>query len=612
MRFLLIVILFCAALAGSTFLAKVGLRNSVEKEMQVQSLAVLEEAGFGGVEVTFDHLDAALSGYVDRPEDLPRVVELLKEKVPAAYWPEPGECHISVRPTLPPRLKVTRAAEETNVRIEGTLAAGDEAVRNLLGSRLHVLSGVDTVDNAVELDAMVLPFTKMAEFASLASGLLSHPGAVTVALEEGKLSVSGTLPNEGLKKGLLELASATGAEKVEDGVSVKVPDTFLRASELRVTRNRFGVTLSGVFPAGVEREPLLQVVRGAIKDLVVTDRIEGDPACAPALWQGRLEALLPVMLGNLDGEMTAEFSESRIRVSGTTGNDASRAAVLAQLEPFRVADPPLDLLIEIEVAEGRVSPDSIEWTAVFEGGLLILEGQLPGTGTAEEIETLLKERLPEVSLKNETRPMEGEAAEKLGDALPEFFVESLARVSTAKLQMKGGVLDLEGRTIALPDRQIIENLAVNAMPAEIRIQNRLLHADQPFPKPELLPEERTRLGEAMKAHPVYFEKGSDIVSGEERSKVSAVAEALATAGGEVELVVTGYSDNIGNSASNKELSLRRAGHVKDELVKLGIAEASMTLDAVEEDVSSIPRSERWKSRRVEVTLKPLTPAETKP
>lgn len=605
-------ILFCAALAGSTFLAKVGLRGSVESEMRDQALAVLGDAGFDGVKVGFDHLDAALSGHVDRPEDLPRVVELLKEKVPAANWPDPGACDITVRPTLPPRLLVTRAAGEARVRIEGVLAAGDEAVRTLLGSRLHVLSGVETVDNTVELDPMVLPFTKMAEFASLTSGILANPGAVTVTLEEGELSLAGTLPNDGLKQGFLELASAIGAEKINDSLTVKVPDTFSRVSELRVTRNRFGVTLSGVFPTSAGREQVLSAVKGAVKGLPVTDRIEADPACAAAAWQGRLEVVLPVLLRSLEGEMTAEFSEARIRVSGTAGKAESKAAVLAELEPFRATDPPLDLVVEIELAEGRVSPGLIEWTAVLEGGLLVLQGQLPGSDTAGKIQALLKERLPDLSVKDETRPMEGEAADKLGESLPEFFAESLARVSIAKLQMKGGILDLEGRTVALPDRQIIENLAVNAMPAGIRVQNRLLHADQPFPKPSLLPEERTRLGETLKTYPVYFEKGSDIVTGEERAKVSSLAEAVKAAGSGVELVVTGYSDNIGNSASNEELSLRRAGHVRDELVKLGIGETSMTLAAVEEDVSGIPKSERWKSRRVEVALKPLDAAKTEP
>ena len=177
-------------------------------------------------------------------------------------------------------------------------------------------------------------------------------------------------------------------------------------------------------------------------------------------------------------------------------------------------------------------------------------------------------------------------------------------MSIAKFTLREGVLDLEGRTIALPDRQIIHNLAVNTLPGSIRVHNRLLHADQPFPKPTLLPEDRTRLAEALKPFAIYFDKASDLLKDEEKAKITSIHEAIQAAGSNVELVVTGFSDNVGNLASNEALSLRRAGNVRSELVRLGLAEASLSLGSAEEDVSDVPRSEKWKARRVEVSLKP--------
>lgn len=610
MRFLVIVVLFFLAVAGSAFLAKVGLRGNVEMELESQAIAALREAGYTGVKVEFDHLNGSVSGYVDRPDEVAKVFSVLGAKVPTAYWPQPEASELEIRPTLPPKLRVIRGEGSDRAKIEGTLSDDDESARALLGARIHSLPGIGEVDNAVTLDPMYLPFPKMAEFASLVSGLLAHPGPAEIALEDGVLKIVGTLPNDGLKAGLIDLAGQLGAGRVEDQVEVKVPDTFLRVSELRLTRNRFGITLSGVFPAESDRSALLTALREAGPSGSVVDRIEPDPTCAAAPWQARLPQLLPALLRGLNGEMTAEFNATQIRVNGSAVDAAARQAVIDQLEPFRAAVPPYELLLEIEESASAAGVGAIELSAVYEGGLLVLSGRLsdPAIGTA--IQEALKESLPELSVKNEIAGGAGEA--DWFARLPEFFAEVLPRVSNAKFTLREGVLDLEGRTVALPDRQIIQNVAVNTVPGSIRVHNRLLHADQPFPKPDLLPEDRTSLAESLKPFAVYFDKASDIVKEEEKAKIASIHEAIKAAGGEVELVVTGFSDNVGNSASNEELSLRRAGNVKAELVRLGLPEALLSLASVEEDVSDVPRSEKWKARRVEVSLKPAKSTGTNP
>ncbi len=60
---------------------------------------MLAEAGYAEVLVEFDHLEGSLSGTVDRPADVAKVIELLKARVPAAHWPEAGDTAISIRPT---------------------------------------------------------------------------------------------------------------------------------------------------------------------------------------------------------------------------------------------------------------------------------------------------------------------------------------------------------------------------------------------------------------------------------------------------------------------------------------------------------------------------------
>ncbi len=603
MRFLAIFLLFLFAVAGSAFVAQVGLRGSVEEELGRKSLELLSGAGFGGVTVAFDHLDGSLSGTVDRPEDVATVVRLLREGVPTAYWPEPEATRIGIRPTLPPRLTVSREEDSDRVRVEGALALAEDAGRSLLGSRLHALPDVAGVDNEAKLDAMVRPFPKMAEFASLASGILAHPGAAEVVLLEGKLAVSGTVPNEGLKKGLLDLAAQIGAESLDDGIRVKPPQTFTRVAELRLTRNRFGVVLGGVLPSEADRVALLELFRAADAKLLVTDRIEVSDTCAPAAWQERLAEAIPALLAGLGGEMTAEFGETQIRVSGTATDDKARQTFLDRLVPLRTGPPAFELVADI-ATEGGSRESAVSLTAVYEGGLLVLSGKVSDPGFATALEAKLKGPLPDTIIKNELETVPATPGDAWTAGLAEFFAETLPRLSAGKFVFQDGVLDLEGRTVSLPDRQVVQNLAVNLLPPAFKIQNRLLHADQPFPKPTLLPEARIKLAETLKALPIYFDKNSDALQEEGKAKVASVAEAVKAAAAEIDLVVTGFADNVGNAASNERLSLRRAAAVRAELVRLGLPEAAISVVSEGEDVSDVPSSERWKSRRVEVSPKP--------
>jgi outer membrane protein OmpA-like peptidoglycan-associated protein len=606
MRFLVIVVLFGFAVAGSAFLAKVGMRGSVEGELAESAGRVLAEAGYAEVLVEFDHLEGSLSGTVDRPADVAKVIELLKARVPAAHWPEAGDTAISIRPTLPPKLKVVRSEASDVVRVEGVLSALEDNGRSLLGSRLHSLPGVATVDNAVTLDPMVLAFPKLAEFISLASGLLAHDGPVEVALNDGVLSLSGAVPNEGLKSSLLELASGIGASSVDDRIGVKPPTTFTRVSDLKITRNRFGVILNGVYPTEAEREKLLAVFRAANPSLSVTDRLQIGDNCGPAVWQESLGTIVPVLLSSLTGELTAEFTADQIRVSGVAADEGSRQGLLDRLAPLAGSNGGLGLKLDTEIhIEGEKAVTAVELTAVYEGGLLVIKGKLPKPEIVAAIEARIQDKMPDLLVKNEVSAAPESAGDEWAGGLVEFFAEALGRVSTGTFTFKDGVLELEGRTVALPDRQLIQNLAVNLLPPRFKIENRLLHADQPFPKPVLQPEQRTRLAEALKPLPVYFEKNSEVLEEEEKAKVNSIAEAVKGAGAEVALLVTGFADNKGDADRNKELSLRRAESVRAELIRLGLPEASLEVASTGEDVSGVSRSELWKSRRVEVTLKPV-------
>lgn len=163
-------------------------------------------------------------------------------------------------------------------------------------------------------------------------------------------------------------------------------------------------------------------------------------------------------------------------------------------------------------------------------------------------------------------------------------------------------MKLEGTVVALSDLQILQNVAVNTAAQELSIDNQLQHPAQSFPEPELLPEQREKLVESFQQFPVYFDSGSEVVSSKERPKLEALAKLLTEAEAAEEIRVTGYADNIGNDEFNRKLGMSRAASVVAVLESLGIKKDRLAVSSEIEDVSSVRRSDRWKSRRVELSL----------
>ncbi len=85
--------------------------------------------------------------------------------------------------------------------------------------------------------------------------------------------------------------------------------------------------------------------------------------------------------------------------------------------------------------------------------------------------------------------------------------------------------------------------------------------------------------------------------------LSELANALNASGGKVTLI--GHTDNIGDPASNKAMSLDRAKHIRATLVKKGVSQAQVIVKGLGESkpiaTNDNPRG-RYKNRRVEVRL----------
>lgn len=607
MRFLFAAILFLLAVAAFTFVAKVFYLGTVEGEFERASSEALRHAGFEEVTVDFDHHDASVSGFVDSETEKATVLETIRKAVPIAHLPEAGEVALKIRPSVPPEVAVTRDEGSATVLVVGALGAAGEEIRELLGSRIQALETVEKVDNRIEIDPRRLPMPRSAELVSLATELLRHSGesAASLRYRNGVLELSGVVDNDGLEATLRDLAGQVEADEVREAIEVARPVLQLRPSTLLLTRNRFGVSVSGSLAGEESRSRVLGALASLEKAPRVTDRLEISEAVGAGPWEEKADTLLPFLLQSLRGEATVEIGEEQIRLSGRVESDAVRQAVLDSFAPLQAGESPYELLADVKVDEGPDAADLAELRllAEYEDGLLKLAGILPDPSFPAKLEKSLEAVIPDLLIKSELEQLPG-ASDSWGIDVAAFFVEFLPRVETATIRLEKGTLHLEGKTLALPDRRILENVAVNSFPSGISVTNDLAHEEETFPQPELLPEARTRLAEDLKGFPVYFATNSEVVDEKGKVAVAAIAARLEEAGVAVDLVVTGFADNVGNAAYNRELSLRRADSVVKELVAKGISEDLMKTESRGEDVTNVARSLRWKARRVEVSLAP--------
>lgn len=609
MKFVFIVILFVVAVAVFTLLAGFGYRSSIESELRQISMSELGKAGFDGVDVAFDHLHARVSGEVDSEDDKAKVIELLASKVPTGHFPSVAEAALDIRPTVHPEVHVSRAGGGNDVSMSGVLASSDEAALALIAGRLNSLASIERINNSIELDPRRFTFSGVAELASLASQLIETSDEAVVHMSGNVLTISGEVENDGLKAALLELAGRVGVGEVVDRLKVAEPVALRVPSTLKMTRNRFGVTVSGTVGSDESKNALVKIFSGMASPVHLTNKLEVSRLYSPAIWEDFASRIFPVLLEKFSGELTADFTAETVRLSGRVSDEVTRDAVIAAFRDLNTRQPSLELLTEIEILDAPAKETaSVQVIVTYEGELLILDGIVPGVAFVEVLVTRLSSRFPNISVKNELTESGGAVQAPWLENLPEFFEELVSRTEFAELEYEGETLLLKGTVKAQSDRQILQNIAINSLPEGTVIENELMSSEDLFPQLTLLPLVRTQIAESLKALPVYFDSGSEIVKESQSEKVDSIVEMITKTGVAPPLLVTGFADNVGNAEYNRALSLRRANGVVLRLEAGGISKESISVETKGEDVSNVSRSDRWKSRRVEVSLTPLETA----
>ena len=607
MRFLYPVIFFLLAVAGFAWLAKAWYQGAIENELESIAESTLSEAGLEGVQVSFDHHDVLLAGFVDSPEQRGEVVSKIQAALPMARIDAEAARELPIRPSLPAELVLTRAPSARKVLLEGVFGADGEALETLIQRRLLALPGVDEVICEVELDPRRLSLRSSAELASIAAELFRASDEARLSFEEGRLEIRGQVENAGLRDGILDLAARVDADSVDSRISVAEPTREQPVSEFTLTRNRFGVVLSGRVGSVEAVKRLVSDAIGGASTARVTERLEVDGGVKASAWESASSRLFPRLLDQFVGEMTAEFRGDQVRLTGIAESQGSIDSLVSELR--KIGGKDVEVVTEVALRETpRDDPSEGETISrllvTFQPDQLTLTGNLPDISFLDDLGAALAERAPDYVIENELAETPSAADPGWVEGLPEFLAEFIPRMEEGNVSFDETALRMEGITREVTDPRILENVAINTVPLDFSIVNKLSHEREPEPLPGLTGEQREKLAAELEKLPIYFAQNSEVVAPDEQEKVDSIHALVENLGVPIELVATGFADNVGNAEYNRQLSLRRAESVVAALVALGIPRESIEKVSRGEDVTNVARSERWKARRVEISLAP--------
>ncbi len=606
MKYLVTILLFFLAVAVCTGLSRFSHQKTVERVLTEETRAALNGAGFQDVEVSYDHFDAKLKGFVDSEEQRVEAADTVDEAISGAYVNEGGVRMIEIRPTLQPEITITKKKDSRTAILQGVLGAADEDQKKYLASNLFVINGIDAVENEVSLDSKRKSFDKAADFASLAAELISNSDYSEIALaENGLITLSGMVETSAIRDAIAETAGRLSGGRVENKLEVRPkPIAVGEGPEVRITRSRFGIAVSGNVAFESEKAAVMEVVSRNPEAARIADQLAVNPAVGASIWIQNIKTVIPLLFSNVVGDAEAHYTASRVVVRGEVPSDAHRERIVSALSPLAAVHDSLNVTSELSVVSGSSAPKGPEMSMKFDRNGIVLEGQVPSNILRQSIESRLNLIEEDKRLSVDNRLTVDDSLPPIGwiNNVPDLLVEVIKRVSSGSVEFKNSEVALTGTTHGAEEKQIIQNLAVNTVPQEFNVANLLSYVDQPFPSPKLMAAAAGELAESLQSLAVYFDSGVDQVREDQRSKVQEAAEAIRRNAGESSLLVGGYADSRGDAESNRQLSIRRATSVKDLLIEAGVPAEKMRVDSYGEDPVQHPSGEEWKSRRVEIRI----------
>ncbi len=355
------------------------------------------------------------------------------------------------------------------------------------------------------------------------------------------------------------------------------------------------VTLTGSAPSPDARDAIAKAAADAFPGKQIINQMgiargapAGDFAAAAGVALSQLAALV-------DGKAT--ISDAAFSIVGQGAGDASNASVSAAATaklpaPFAVAS--------VDIKAAAVSPYT--FGAAIAGDKVTLTGYAPDDKARQDIVAAAK-----AAFFND----EVIDALKIGKGAPAHYVDALKALFGPMARLTGGTLSLSDGSAKVDGLAVYEKAAdqikaalAGVLPAGFKLDSASITAAPPGPA--LQPAEcQPKFDGLLAKGRIQFETGNATISKESAAVLDTLA-GLVIACRDATIEVGGYTDSVGASDKNLDLSKRRAQAVVDYFAEAGIDVGRVTSagygDAKPVASNDTPEG-RAQNRRIEFLVK---------
>jgi OmpA-OmpF porin, OOP family len=448
------------------------------------------------------------------------------------------------------------------------------------------------------------------------------------------IRIAGTLFVSSARDGAVAaVATLPGVRRVVDALSPPPP---LAPYLWRAIWSGSVLTLAGATPSPAARTQILAAARQNFPHARLVDSMTYASGAPPGLAAQAATALRA--LGKLrSGD--AQARDGRWTLGGEAANDADRDAALALATELGAG------------ADASITPPpaSVEASAPFAltvertDKALVLSGACGDDAGCARIRTAARALFPGAEQQDSTSAAPGAPKDFLAAAL--VGLERLASLRSGRFSLRGQAAELSGEAGSAAEADAAKTGFVASMPEGFALKSNISGAERAAPRalqaaPDVgaappAPQERSeaassekqvapekpaersapaqesdgdcasRVGQLARATVVAFDYASAALSPEAAAALTALASDVLKCP-QVELEISGHSDDIGTVSHNLDWSWRRAEAVAAFLLAAGVPPRRLRIDAFGETSPRAPNDSdenRAKNRRIELRVR---------
>ena len=360
-RILLHVSAFLLTLVACVWATVALSRGPIERDLAERSLEALSSIeGFRPdfCQVAFVGRDGQVSGEVQSQA----LKDEAERRLQDLYGARVIETQLVVRPFDAPWIMVERdtVKGKDGLRVAGLMSG--ETERDAFAAELREAIGDKAaIDLQVEVREKVNPAPWLSRMVAVAGKLVTQAKGASAELRDGKLSLSGEMPDGGAQD-----AFAVLAERQFDGSGIALQFALTVAPPPEPSRFEMfppdgkQVVVAGRLADLDSAQRLLSLVRGHGGDWTIKDQIVVAENTTPAPWIEALALLLPSVLSEVSGagvrlegsmlRLDGQISEDMFEAIGSVAEQNFPAAEFEVQNRLRVMTPPREAMVIVVIS----------------------------------------------------------------------------------------------------------------------------------------------------------------------------------------------------------------------------------------------------------------------